>query len=185
MGIDTAVKQMMDKYQKDMVVTAVYPKEHEGHYLPLGLCDEIAELLEKIKQAGSAPGRMNFQSKVIAEGGDVVWYVGRLCEHHGFSMGDMCAEVMTREYTGNADLRDIMDDMIMAAGRIAGCAKKKLRDGTDKQGVVFISLNDILFNVHLVSKAFGANILVTAMQNQDKLLGRKERGTLQGSGDDR
>lgn len=181
-NVENAVKAEMDKYQEMTEETAVYPKEHGGHYLALGLCDEVAELLEKVKQSD---GKITHQGRVIGEAGDVLWYAARLCAHHGFSLGDMIVGVMAHEYTGLADLRSVMDNVVLAAGRIAGCAKKKLRDGTDKRGVVHQGIVDVLQGINLVSKAFGCNILVTAMQNQDKLFGRKERGTLQGSGDDR
>lgn len=76
------------------------------------------------------------------------------------------------------------------SGEVLGKFKKLLRD---KQGVmtdedkaeIVKELGDILWYIATVSHLLGSSLDEVAHKNNEKLLSRKERGTLSGSGDNR
>lgn len=61
--------------------TAVYPPEHAVPYLALGLSSEAGEVAGKVKKTirGDAPN----PAALIAELGDVLWYLTRLIDELG------------------------------------------------------------------------------------------------------
>jgi NTP pyrophosphatase (non-canonical NTP hydrolase) len=74
------------------------------------------------------------------------------------------------------------------AGEIAGKVKKLMRDGDTLQARQAIQdeCGDVLWYLSQALTELGDfGLRATAQRNIDKLAGRKERGTLQGSGDER
>jgi NTP pyrophosphatase (non-canonical NTP hydrolase) len=75
------------------------------------------------------------------------------------------------------------------AGEVAGCVKKYIRDGemTNEElaDKVKKELGDVLWYVAMVATEFNLDLNEIAEHNVDKLLDRKHRGVLSGSGDDR
>ena len=74
------------------------------------------------------------------------------------------------------------------AGEVAGVKAKAIRDGWDTQTYIEKlekELGDVLWMVSAVADDHGLDLSDIAQMNLDKLAGRKERGTLQGSGDER
>lgn len=73
------------------------------------------------------------------------------------------------------------------AGEVAGKMKKILRDGdTDKlRDGLLDELGDVLWYAARLADEMGRSLSSVAEMNIDKLNGRAERGTLQGSGDTR
>lgn len=74
------------------------------------------------------------------------------------------------------------------AGELAGKMKKIIRDdkgiiSPDKEKSILDENGDNLWYVSQVSEEFGESLEDTALNNINKLQGRKERGTLGGSGD--
>lgn len=64
--------------------------------------------------------------------------------------------------------------------------KKLLRDGSFNNERAFIKeLGDVLAYITLLANEFGYDLEEVATLNIEKLTERKNRGTLQGSGDDR
>src|SRR5690606_7748433 len=64
-----------DEYQKFAATTAIYPEEHKVVYPALGLAGEAGEVANKVKKMirdGAGP------EGVIAEIGDVLWYIAAL-----------------------------------------------------------------------------------------------------------
>ena len=71
------------------------------------------------------------------------------------------------------------------AGEVSNKVKKMLRDGNfDKQGIA-AEIGDVLWYLAALSRDLNINLHDLAMQNLEKLYGRKARGTLTGSGDKR
>ena len=76
------------------------------------------------------------------------------------------------------------------SGEVAEKFKKLIRD---KKGVIsdedkaeiIKELGDILWYINSVSHLLGSNLEEVAQKNLDKVLSRKERGEIQGSGDNR
>jgi len=77
------------------------------------------------------------------------------------------------------------------AGEVAGKVKKLIRDGEDMEGfelkklAIASEIGDVLWYCAMMAKEVGVPLNEIMKENLKKLHGRKERGTLQGSGDDR
>ena len=75
--------------------------------------------------------------------------------------------------------------LVGEAGEVAEKIKKKVRDGNiDIQGLQK-ELGDVIFYWYALHGALGLDPETTKNMNKEKLTSRKERGTLQGSGDNR
>jgi len=86
----------------------------------------------------------------------------------------------------------VSDTLKMAkhAGAIAGKVKKIIRDDDgvvdeDRQGEIAKELGDVLWYCAALASDLGLNLGDIARANVEKLASRKERGTLQGDGDNR
>ena len=81
--------------------------------------------------------------------------------------------------------------MTSEAGEVAGKVKKLIRDGDDKEGfetkklAIASEIGDVLWYCAMMAKEVGVPLNDIMKENLKKLHGRKERGTLQGSGDER
>ena len=76
--------------------------------------------------------------------------------------------------------------LVGEAGEVAEKVKKLVRDKskfTDED--VLNELGDVLYYLTVTSHIFGGSLRKIAELNMEKLNGRKERGTLKGSGDKR
>ena len=76
------------------------------------------------------------------------------------------------------------------AGEVANKVKKIIRDGTenlpeDWKDQLASEIGDVLWYCAALSNDIGIPLGLIAAQNRDKLLARKQKGTLQGSGDTR
>lgn len=76
------------------------------------------------------------------------------------------------------------------AGEVANKVKKIIRDGVDNQPETWRNdiakeIGDVLWYCAALAHDLNVPLSLIAAQNRDKLLARKEKGTLQGSGDDR
>ena len=77
------------------------------------------------------------------------------------------------------------------AGEVAGKVKKLIRDGDDVEGfemkkiAIASEIGDVLWYCAMMAKEVGVPLNTIMQENLKKLHGRKERGTLQGSGDTR
>ena len=77
------------------------------------------------------------------------------------------------------------------AGEVAGKVKKLIRDGADVEGfemkkiAIASEIGDVLWYCAMMAREVGVPLNTIMQENLDKLHSRKERGTLQGSGDNR
>jgi NTP pyrophosphatase (non-canonical NTP hydrolase) len=76
------------------------------------------------------------------------------------------------------------------AGEVAELAKKTIRDNNgiwteDRRQLLKKELGDVLWYLAAIARDNGFTLDEIAQSNIDKLLSRKERGVLQGSGDNR
>lgn len=76
------------------------------------------------------------------------------------------------------------------AGEVANKVKKIIRDGIDAQPEdwrtqIAKEIGDVLWYCAALAHDLNVPLSVIAAQNKDKLLARKKKGTLKGSGDDR
>ena len=73
--------------------------------------------------------------------------------------------------------------LVSEAGEVAGKVKKNLRDGTESN--VASEIGDVLWYCAMLANELGVNLGKIMEKNLEKLNDRKQRGTLQGSGDTR
>lgn len=76
------------------------------------------------------------------------------------------------------------------AGEVAGKVKKAYRDADgviseERRAEISSELGDVLWYLARLSDELGLDLGGIAEQNAEKLLGRKDRGKLSGSGDNR
>ena len=77
------------------------------------------------------------------------------------------------------------------AGEVSGKVKKLIRDGEDVEGfemkkiAIASEIGDVLWYCAMMAKEVGVPLNEIMKENLKKLHGRKERGTLSGSGDNR
>ena len=69
----------MKEYQEFTRTTAIYPKEKALEYLTLGLCSEAGEVCAALKRQIRGD-EIDLKKQVLAELGDVVWYITRLAD---------------------------------------------------------------------------------------------------------
>ncbi len=71
------------------------------------------------------------------------------------------------------------------AGEVANKVKKMLRDNDFDRDAIVAEVGDVLWYIAAISRDLNVSLQDIALGNIEKLYGRKERGTLQGSGDTR
>lgn len=91
--------------------------------------------------------------------------------------------------TANYKIRNDPYYMILGlcgeTGEVAEKLKKRIRDDVWDEESVKRELGDVLWYLNGISMSFGFTLEDVAQTNLDKLAARKDRGTLQGSGDNR
>lgn len=155
------------EYQQRAKQTAVYPEVGNNYIYPtLGLINEIGELL-----------LADDTERIIDEAGDVLWYISCLCSELHIDLAPLTSEIES-EYV------PYPERMLFNAAEIAGIVKKVIRDNNGimnyqnktQIGVMLTYLLRMLIGIIPVS------VEELAELNIEKLSGRKDRGTLHGSG---
>lgn len=94
-----------DEFQKQTNQTALYPRESSDiamSYLVLGLCGEsgeVAEIVKKMLRKGIPMDKLKDQQdeanqlrkQIRDELGDVLWYIGQICEQCDLDMSDIAS----------------------------------------------------------------------------------------------
>ena len=77
-------------YQNFTPQTAIYPKEHAVGYLVAGLCSEAGEVAGKYKKKlrDNVPDEV-FKEQMVAELGDVCWYISQICNELGLDFSEV------------------------------------------------------------------------------------------------
>lgn len=164
------------EYQEKSRKTAIYPNEGNNLAYPsLGLIGEYGEFLEKWyswKETGE-PSAVELEAEI----GDVFWYFAAVCREAGLDMQSIVYAADKEAINGTMDIFTI-----------AEIAKKVQRDGRhtiEEKGLeqVLVSLWSYITIVLYPLSEEGA--IHIGSNNLDKLLDRKDRGVLQGNGDNR
>lgn len=161
----------LDDYQVKAMETAVYPNVGNNIFYPiLGLIGEFGEVIEA-KQTGAS------HEHLLSEFGDVLWYISRVCTELGIKLSDVSIA------------RDI-DDPIVVLCKLAEMTKKVMRDSNSEVTPLHIEKYKPLLSVifmELQRQVATANSTIEqiCVLNIEKLLDRKARNKLKGSGDTR
>lgn len=183
------------KYFEQARSTAIYTTPFS--YPALGLAGESGELIDKLTETGVHHSK----ESVAKEMGDVLWYVVNTCADAALPFADLIGTLTGGVRADNftelgAQLRNSEDRRVptvklpVYAGQVAEVAKKTLRDSggnlpQEKRPIVASALVEILYCLFEIGNQWSINMDDVAQGNIDKLFDRKERGALQGSGDDR
>jgi NTP pyrophosphatase (non-canonical NTP hydrolase) len=180
------------QYQIESRKTAIYPDLGQNLWYPsLGLMEELEELNDAQRAYGLnyAPELLG---SVIAEAGDVAWYIAQICTELDLDLGvvvSLCRPEGSnlgwhRHWSKASGLTDI------SYGFIAKTAKKWHRDGgtPDRlQHFVFICqyfwYKSVDHNVNFSTEYPDVWAILSA--NIAKLNDRMERNTIKGDGDNR
>jgi len=157
-------------------------------YLALGLCGEVVEFLQ------SDPENLKY------EAGDIVWYVDRYADAIGcnleqiiyphetkqFSQGErsFCSKAPIQQKRATS-IKSTSDSIIHSVGELAELTKKYIRDGSLKTTEAKKCLFEIYTNLVSFLSERSVTIEEVAQLNINKLISRKNRGVIQGSGDHR
>lgn len=166
---------LLNYYQDESAKTAVYPGKLQ--YPTLGLGGEVFEFMEK-------------GCDDTKELGDILWYVAAVAGDADLTLSQ-CAD----EKVGFADLCDMEEahlerKLAKGASMVLESVKKSQRDDdgvlTDSRRATIREGLGIVLNVLAeFAVELDTTLEKVAQENIDKLTSRQERGTLQGSGDDR
>lgn len=85
---------LLSDYTEFSRTTAIYPKEQALNYLGLGLTSEAGEVAGKLKKI-IRDGTSDVDA-LVAEIGDVYWYLSRLCDEIGVAPGTVLRKNMEK-----------------------------------------------------------------------------------------
>jgi NTP pyrophosphatase (non-canonical NTP hydrolase) len=99
--IDKDTFMTMGYYQNQAAKTAVYPDKGTGNltalsYVGLGLAGEAGEVAGKIKKLIRDKDTPGARVAIVAELGDVLWYVAMLAHELGVELGTCAIENMEK-----------------------------------------------------------------------------------------
>lgn len=180
------------EYQEFTRTTAIYPKDQAHAYLGLALCNEVTELAEKLTCAMESQEWVaaSIGKNVIFEAGDCAYYIARIADEYDAKLSDVMGAA---KYDGSATIPTAILHLVIAAGRLAGREKKKIRDGAtwdeqkhvDNLKDIMLSLSEAWSALSVICRFFGYSMEQVLYLNHDKLSDRKDRGVLCGDGDHR
>lgn len=88
----------LNQYQEAARRTAIYPKEEGLNYTVLGLVGEAGEVAEKLKKRmrDGDDKSGNFEDAVMAELGDVLWYLANCASELGVTLESVALSNLTK-----------------------------------------------------------------------------------------
>ena len=196
---------ILNDYQKWTDSTAIYRQNidqmHWLNYCILGLNEEAGELLKvksdmTLRQVpkglfdSSLSPELNIASimeraeNFLKEAGDVMWYISQLANLLGVRLSDCLDRFKEEVIEGWVDKEDLLK-VVFLAGQIAGYQKKSLRDKTDFRDKFILAIGGIIHRLYAIVGSNDTSFELVLQTNMEKLSSRKDRGVLQGSGDNR
>jgi len=182
------------EYQQLAMRTAVYPAEARVQYPALKLAGEAGEAAGKLAEL--EPG--GDAGPLLAELGDVLWYVAALTRDFGRRepwMGVPMAQVLNEALVGaGGSLSVSLLRMVAAATAPAERLGKLIRDaglnvgGSVPEGAaagMLVSAHNVLQHLSVCADGLGSSLEAVGQENVEKLASRQARGVIHGSGDTR
>jgi len=163
-----------DEYQKRAAEFAVYPKDREREYLALGLISEVGELAGKVKK--EIRDGVHLTEAILGELGDCAWYAAMNCTSCGFEMQSFLNGFKPHEYDGMTAVEIIPIFAHGASGFASSMRADMMRT---------VGMSSVITGLALLALRYSTTLEAVCEANIAKLTDRKERGKLQGSGDNR
>lgn len=180
--------------------TAIYPQHVAAEYLGLGLCSEAAECVEIVLCHNPNFNTQQIANAIGPELADCAWYTARLAHTYNLEFAAIVNDAKLAYRPNIKSLEDLLSEITVQAGLIAGKIKKQLRDGASWNGeqreevrqdirarlvkIVMLSMQITDWMYANYGTEYNSYDKLLKM-NRKKLEGRKDRGTLSGSGDAR
>lgn len=185
------------EYQKAARSTAIYLSNAKNRiiYPALGIIGECGEVAEKIKKLirddnGDIANLKIPQDRIEAikkELGDCCWYLANICCDIDFdieTMYKMRGHSITQQIR-NFTLPQLVIHMNVRAGGVAGALEKWYYTNKYYHTEIADHLSHIIVCVQTIASRCGFTLEEICAANIEKLAGRKQRGTLRGTGDNR
>jgi len=177
------------EYQKAARSTAVYPNIGENLTYPtLGLIGEFGELSEKLKKAIRDDNYEITETKrndIIKEAGDIFWYISAICSELKIEL----------QYNNFDSLKFIIDnygiyDSILLLNNsindvVSHCKEIIHGDDIHSRGFINHDIYGLIEELKRFLNKMNINMEQVLDTNIAKLLDRKNRNVLGGSGDNR
>lgn len=170
--------------------TAIYPLKRELEYTVLGLCSEVGELGEAYAAGKQGWGYSREDIlNLLKEAGDVYWYVAAVADALNTPLGHIWTNYTSGVVIGSSRGLTVLQ-IVARSSAMAGVVKKSIRDNDgflSDAGAEQIkwSLGATLIMLGALVTFFGSTPEAVTAKNLNKLADRKQRGVLQGSGDNR
>ena len=179
-------------------------------YLSLGLngeSGEVADFLTRVIRDNGGVVDADIRALLIKELGDVLWYVSETAHHMDTKLYTLTSGIDSiavyqstgrgteqyphRDFLGSpAALIWLTLNLNATAGAVADQVKKTLRDddgelSAERRATVLDALKRVIWCLSELSLHLQSSLGEVAGGNIAKLADRRERGTIQGSGDNR
>ena len=181
-------------YQQKALETALYPNIGSNILYPmLGLMGESGEVAEKIKKIiRDDNGVMTRERRAAIKGelGDCLWYVATVCAEAGLDMGTLY--LLAQRAVNNTHIADLPRLAFKLSQQTAHMSMlvEQFVYGPNKGDMDVLAplstdITMLFTNMIDLCLACSLDIEQVAQSNLEKLASRKQRGVLQGSGDQR
>jgi len=173
----------LNEYQQQAMSTAIFPVDRSLDYTVLGLCSEVGELAEAwLDNSKGFP-------EVAAEAGDCYWYSAAIADTLEIRLEKVVELYNGPEVSGQL-IGNFIIDLTRVSGNLAGLVKKAIRDDgghftQEKEAKAIYFLGRTILLLDKITQQLGTSRYAVMNDNLDKLADRKQRGVLQGSGDNR
>ena len=197
-------------YDAFVAETAIFAADRGIQYCIIKLCGEVGEFADKLASAPSIYSGVTdhffledlddaTRDGLILELGDIMWYVTALSQQLGYNL--TLLQAIRPKVTGTLPdgfrVLTLTLRMTASAGFIAERSGKVIRDhngdGTnvsynnrpDFNKATMMDLSNLHNRLKLLSRLLGSSLESVVAKNIKKLKSRRERGVLNGSGDNR
>lgn len=168
-------------YEALAITTKCYSDKVTLPYVTLGLCGELGEFYEKLKQEAD-------DQSTVAEFQDILWYLAAI--RIEFSLKEIT------DWPKPSDKEIGPFDLPSSVGKIAEQIKKYLRDdwkegqeislSEERKEKIQSAWNEVMqIMVDINDRVFDLTMNQQGQQNIEKLASRKQRNVIHGSGDNR
>ena len=181
-------------YQDKTAETANYPSENGANYCMEGFVGEVGEIADKLKKLMRGDTETSTDD-VLAEVGDALWYSARLAYETGFDDLDgitlrklsLRKSMWVNMRSGQMKAACWREEATIRLGHLQEMFRSMiLYPQNEAFRFRFIGLlGDVIYCLAQIAHVFCSTLNKVALMNLEKLKSRKERGTIQGNGDNR
>lgn len=171
------------EYSDAALTTRIYPNVGNNYpYVLFGLIGETGELFEKFDI-------LSDQELLIKEVGDVMWYLAGTYDEMKIDIAGAEKNINIK-FSPNvkSGKQYLLNQIMVHNGKLFETVKKAIRDNNGvideaRKEKIKNALDTLVAYVTEICHVYDVSVFEVMQANIDKLQGRKERGTLGGSGD--